>query len=193
MEDNNIKKLNIEPENLPEVPRREDGTIDLEAITIETDAKGNRIIPDDIFNAYFRELPEKVINESKSWRSTASGGKIKILGGDPENDKAIHIKGAEALHATKLQRRTFAEVIEEMLVKNASKEMIEDLNLSADATNLDAIIASAFKQSARGNVKAMDFLRDTIGQKPSENINANVNQITPEQLELMEEFKKHNI
>lgn len=188
MEDKNIKKLNI-PENLPEVPRREDGTIDLEAITIETDEKGNRIIPDDIFDSYYRELPDKVINQSKTWR-TSNKGKIKILSSE---DAKIQRAGAIASNAMQAQRRTFKETIDYMLRQKAKKSVIEDLELTEDATNLDMIIASALRQAARGNTKAYEFLRDTAGEKPSENINANVNQVTPEQLELLEEFKKHNI
>jgi len=45
MEDNKIKKLNIPAADLPEVPRTTEGKIDLEAITIETDEKNNKIIP----------------------------------------------------------------------------------------------------------------------------------------------------
>ena len=76
MEDKTIKKLNIPAADLPEVPRKEDGTIDLEAITIEIDEKNNKIIPDDIFDNYYRELPNGVINNSKTWRTSNSLSKV---------------------------------------------------------------------------------------------------------------------
>ena len=184
MEDNNKLKLNSAAD-LPEVPRDENNNIILEAITTGIDEKGNKIIPDDIFNAYYNELPEKIINQSKTWRTTATGGKIKIFGGDPVSDRAIQIKGAETVNAAKAQRRTFAEVIEEMLTRPAKNEVVEDLQIEPGATNLEAIIAATLKQASRGNVKAADFLRDTIGQKPSEKIQADVTALTAEDKEML--------
>ena len=185
MEDNKLKKLNIPACDLPEVPRKEDNTIDLEAITIEIDEKNNKIIPDDIFDSYYRELPNGVINNSKTWR-TSNGGKIKIFGGDPEADKTIHQKGAATSNAAQAQRRTFKDAIDYMLRQKAKKEAIEDLELKEDATNLDMIIASALRQAARGNTKAYEFLRDTAGEKPTEKIAAEVETITAEDRERIE-------
>lgn len=178
-------KLNnaLEP-TIPTVPRLSDGSIDLEAITIETDEKGNRIIADDIFDNYYKELPEKIINKSKSWR-TSNGGKIKILGSDPR-DAYIHRKGAEASNATQAQRKSFSEAIDIILRKKANKEAIEELELKEDATNLDMIIAAALKQASRGNAKAWEFLRDTVGEKPTEKISAEVETITAEDREHIE-------
>jgi hypothetical protein len=187
----NIDKLNDGIKNdLPEVKRTETGEIDLEAITITTDEKGNRIIPDEIFNAYYKELPEKVINKSKTWRTTPTGGKIKIFGGDPEDDKRIHQMGANTVNAAKAQRRTFAEIIEDTLTKKANSETIEDLELTEDTDHLTAIIAAAVKRAERGDVKAMEFIRDTIGQKPTEKLAAEVTALTPEDKELLERVSK---
>lgn len=168
-----MEKLNKE---LPEIPRKEDGTIDIDAITLETDEKGNRIIEDNIFDNYYKELPNKIINKSKTWR-TSNGGKIKILN---SNDIQIQRAGGYALQATLKQRRTFKDVIECMLAQKANKNAIEDLELGEDATNLDMIIASALRQAERGNTKAYEFLRDTIGEKPTEKISAEVETITAE-------------
>lgn len=193
MEDKQIKQLNID-ENLPAVPRREDGSIDLDKITLEVDEKNNRIIPNEIFDAYYRELPNGVINQSKSWR-TSNGGKIKILGSDPA-DAYIHRRGADASNATQAQRRTFKDTIEYMLRQKAKKSVIEDLELTEDATNLDMIIASALKQASRGNTKAYEFLRDTIGEKPTEKISAEVETITAEDRERIERIlqrENHNM
>lgn len=201
MEDKSIQKLNIvdnlpsdSPKDPPAVPRKEDGTIDLDKITLEVDEKGNRIIPNDIFDNFYKELPDKIINQSKSWR-TSNGGKIKILGSDPA-DAYIHRRGADASNATQAQRRTFKDTIEYMLRQKAKKSVIEDLELTEDATNLDMIIASALKQAAKGNTKAYEFLRDTAGEKPTEKISAEVETITPEDRERIEKILQrdnHNI
>lgn len=194
MEDNKNLQLNIKAEDLPEkklpeVPRKEDNSIDLEAITIEIDEKNNKIIPDDIFDNYYRELPNGVINNSKTWR-TSNGGKIKIFGGNPEADKAIHQKGAATSNAVQAQRRTFKDTIDYMLRQKAKKEAIEDLELKEDATNLDMIIASALRQAARGNTKAYEFLRDTAGEKPTDTISAEVTSLTAEDKAMLDNISK---
>lgn len=178
--------IDISLEKVAELPRDEKNKLIIDTICIGVSKRNNRIVPNEVFDKYYRELPDKVENASGTWRTVSTGGKIKILGGDPEGDRKIQQMGAETLNASKAQRRTFAEVIEEMLTKPASNQMIEDLELRAGATNLDAVIASAFKQSAKGNVKAMDFLRDTIGQKPTDKIDASVTALTAEDKQMLE-------
>lgn len=186
MEDNKLKKLNIPACDLPEVPRKEDGTIDLEAITIETDEKNNKIIPDDIFDSYYRELPNGVINNSKTWR-TSNGGKIKIFGGDPEADKIIQDRGREANASAWVQRRSIQETVKIMLNQKANNEDIEQYGLEAGATKQDALVASMLaKAIERGDVQAGAFIRDTAGEKPTEKIAAEVETITAEDRERIE-------
>lgn len=186
----NIDKLNKVTEDLPEVPRLEDGCIDLEAITIRIDEKNNRIVSDEILENYYRELPKGIINQSGTWRTNGTGGKLKIFGADIEEDREIQSKGGKVLQAALKQQRTFADVISIMLAQKASKNDIEDLELKPGADNLDVIIAAAAKQASRGNVKAMEFLRDTIGQKPTEKLSAEVTALTPEDKELLERVSK---
>lgn len=185
MEENKIKATADLPA-LETFKRLPEGRIDPEPIATGKTEKGFYIVPDNIFDKYYKELPAGTVNQSGTWRATASGGKIKILGGDPEGDKAIQRAGAEALNASKAQRRTFAEVIEEMLVKPAKAEEIERLGLRTEATALEAIIAAQLQQAGRGNTKAADFLRDTIGQKPADNLNANVTGLTAEDKEMLQ-------
>ena len=185
MEDIKTTKLNNAAADLPEVPRKENGSIDLEAIATGKDEKNNYIIPDDIFNYYYKELPAGTINRSGTWRA-ANNGKIKIFGGDPEADKEIHRKGAATSNAAQAQRRTFKDTIDYMLRQKAKKTAIEELELKEDATNLDMIIASALKQAERGNTKAYEFLRDTVGEKPATEVNATLEEITAEDKELLQ-------
>ena len=182
MEDLKNKKQNIAPEDLP-VKRKEDGSIDLEALTISIDEKGNRIIPDDYFDCYFRELPNKVINASKSWR-TANGGKIKILGSDPA-DSYIHRLGAEASNTTQAQRRTSREILEDLTRKRANIEDIERLGLESGASNLEAANYAQIRKAMQGDTKAMEYIRDTMGEKPTEKLDASITALTPEDKELL--------
>ena len=165
--------------SLPEVPRLSDGSIDLEAITIEIDEKGNRIIDNALFDSYYKELPNKVINKSKTWR-TASGGKLKILGGDPEGDRAIHEAGGKALQATLEQRRSCKEILEQLALKKANIEELDRLGLQEGTNNLEAASYAAVLKAIRGDIKALEYIRDTLGEKPTEKISAEVETITPE-------------
>ena len=190
MEDKNkIKKLNI-PENLPEVPRDETGSIDLEQIAIGKDEKNNHIVPDNVFEAFYKELPSGTINESKSKRATPTGGYIKIFGSDPEADRAIQKKGAETVNAARAHRRTIKEILEDLSRKTVTAEEAEEYGIAEGTTLLEAVNLAQVRRAMKGDTKAAEYVRDTIGEKPSENINANINQVTPEQLELLEEFKK---
>lgn len=149
------------------IPELNTGNIEEYINTCPIDEKGNHIIDDQIFNQYYRILPAKVVNQSGTYRSSGTGGKLKILGGDPEADRAIHKKGGEALQATLKQRRTMAEDIQIMLAKRATPETVEALGLTPDANNQEAIIAAALLQAIDGNMKAQQFIRDTIGEQPT--------------------------
>lgn len=189
---NNIKKLNNAAEDLPEVKRDINGNIDLDEITLYRDEKNNRVIPDEILNSYYRELPKGIINESGTWRANGIGGKLKIFGADIEEDREIQSKGGKVLQAALKQQRTFAEAFNTILAQKADKRAIEELNLKDNADNLDLVIAAALKQAGQGNVKAMEYIRDTIGQKPTEKIDASLSAMTPEQQKILEDIKAFN-
>lgn len=186
MEDkNNIKELNIAA-SIPEdnFQRDENGKIIIDNISLGKSKRNNDIVPDDIFDKYYRELPDKVENQSGSWRTTASNGKIKILGGDPEGDKAIHKAGAEALNATKAQRRTCREILEEIAKRPANSETIDRLGLKEGTSNLEALNYAQYMKAQQGDTKAAEFVRDTIGEKPVNEIAATI-ETTPEDMELV--------
>ena len=161
-------------ENLPEVPRDHTGKIDLEAIAIGKNEKGNYIVPDNIMETYYKELPNGTVNESKSY-TAYNGGLLKAL------TEEIRRKGAEALNAERAQRRKMSETIDILLRKKATPEEIEALGLEDGATKQDALMASMLlKAIERGDVQAGAFIRDTAGEKPTEKIAAEVETITPE-------------
>ena len=168
-----------------ELPRLEDGSIDIDQISIGVDEKGNYIVEDDLFDKYFRELPQGTKNKSKTWRAS-SKGKIKIL---TSADRDIQVQGGKALQATLRQRRTFAEAISTVLAQKPSQRVREELELDSTADNLDAVIAAMLRQAQKGNVKAGDFLRDTIGEKPTDKLEASVETMTAEDREMLENIQ----
>ena len=180
-----IKNSISAAQDLPEVPRDEAGKIIIESIAIGKDEKNNNIIPDNIFNNYYKELPVGCINESKTWRTTSTGGKIKILGGDPEGDRAIQIKGAETLNATNAHRRSIKEILEELSKKTVTAEEAEEYGLKEGTTLLEAANLAQIRRAMKGDTKAAEYVRDTLGEKPSEKIDASIMNVTPEDQELI--------
>lgn len=134
--------------------------------TCPRDEKDRPIVPDDIFDTYYKILPNKTKNESGT-KIAVNGGILKPLGTDPEADKEIQRAGAEALNAKHAQRQTMAETLDILLRQAADPETIEALGLPAGATKQDAMLAAMYLQATEGNVKAGQFVRDTIGEQPT--------------------------
>ena len=132
--------------------------------TCKKDEKGRYIVPDEIMEAHYKELPEGTVNESGN-RAAYKGGMINVMNNSPEAMEARR-KGGEVTKAKYEQRRTFADTIEYLLRKKASAEDREAYGLEGDATQQDVIMAAMLRQAKKGNVKAGTFLRDTIGQQP---------------------------
>jgi hypothetical protein len=96
-------------------------------------------------------------------------------------DNDIRRKGGEALQAELKQRRKLSESIDIFLTKKASIEEIEQLGLEQGATKQDALIAAMMLRAIeQKDVQAFNSLRDTVGEKPTEKISAEVETITPE-------------
>ena len=120
------------------------------------DEKGNKIVPDAFFDQYYRQLPNGTKNAAGTLRAY-NGGRLGILGGDPERDREIQKAGGEALQAVIKQRRTMAEDIAIMLNKY-------DKNM--EMTEQEKGLMAMLREWQDGNVKAGQFLRDTVGEQP---------------------------
>ncbi|MBO4781258.1 MAG: hypothetical protein J5522_02585 [Lachnospiraceae bacterium] len=166
-----------------ELPRLDNGMIDVEALSGgRKDDKERWILPNEIIEQHFNELPDGCTNEAgDKW--VYNGGLLK------QATKEAQRAGAYAYHAKLKERHTFREAIDIMLREKASRRDIEDLQLREDATNLDVVVAAALKQSAHGNVKAMDFLRDTVGEKPVEQLNADISGLSEADKQMLENIK----
>ena len=185
MEDikNNTGKLNNVAEDLPEVKRLPSGEIDIESISTGKDEKENYIVPDEILEKYYKELPPGTTNESNN-KWCYNGGLLN------KANREAQIEGGKALQAKLRQRRTFQEAISTVLAQKARKKHIEELGLDDKADNLDMIIASMLDQVAKGNVKAAEFIEYGAGEKPTDKIDASVSGMTPEQQKILEDVQK---
>ena len=184
MEDNKLKKLNIPTADLPEVPRTEDGKIDVEKIAIGKDEKGY-IIPDIIFDSYLKELPPGTTNESQSYRAY-NGGKLARLENDPEEASKRGKVGGPASQDTQQTRRSIREILEELSRRTVTAEEAEEYSMEEGTSLLEAANLAQIRRAMKGDTKAAEYIRDTLGEKPVDKIAAEVETITAEDRERIE-------
>jgi hypothetical protein len=163
--------------DLPEVPRTPEGKIDIEKISIGKDSKGY-IIPDNIFDSYLKELPEGTTNESQTFRAY-NGGKLTRLENNIQEASRRGLAGAISSNTTQAARRTNKEILEEIARRNTPIEELERLGIESGDMLLAANYAAVLK-AIRGDIKALEYIRDTLGEKPVDKISAEVETITPE-------------
>ena len=155
-----------------------------------TNKKNNYVIPDEIFDACYRSLPDGT--ESQSGKFVYNGGILNALGSlDKEKAREIHRKGAEALHAKYQQRESIAQTIDAMLRSKASRAELEKFNLPEGATRQEALVAAMFLTAIEsGTVRAADFLRDTVGERPVDKKEIDANIMTDDDKLLIEKVRK---
>ena len=163
---------------------------DQEPINIEdypVNDKGDHIVPDDIMEQRYRELPQGTRNESGSIMAY-NGGMLKLFGYDKTSDREIQSKGAQAINAQHAHRRNLAAIMDDLLKKPANKVLalltedeqhtkLSTLMAGTDATVYDLVAARmAIEAIANGDTKAATFVRDSARDKPVEQqeISANV-------------------
>lgn len=174
----NIKNSIKAAADLPEVKRLSDGSLDLEAISTGKNEKGNYIFPDAIIERYFKELPDGSTNEENNKWVYRKGILRKA-------DQEVRNKGGEALKAKYEQRKLISDTVKELLSKKATASALEEYDLEEGSSNQTMMIAAAIRQAEKGNIKAIEFLRDTAGEKPTEKLDAAITAVTPEDQELI--------
>jgi hypothetical protein len=176
--DNNKLNKSLEAGKLPEVPRDETGKIKIEEIATGKDEKGY-IIPDEIFNAYLKELPPGTTNETGNYRAY-NGGKLARLENDPEEASKRGTAGANASNTTQAARRSIKEILEELSRRTVTAEEAEEYGMEEGTSLLEAASLAQFRRAMKGDTKAAEYVRDTLGEKPADKISAEIETITPE-------------
>lgn len=186
MEDqNNIKLNKISLPPVPEdIPRTQDGKIDIEAISIGRDNKGY-IIPDELFDKYLKELPAGTTNESGNYRAY-NGGKLARLENDIEEASKRGKAGAMASNTTQASRRSIREILEELSQIKATPEELEEYGLKEGTTLLEAANLAQIRRAMRGDTKAAEYVRDTLGEKPADKLSAEITGLTAEDKEMLQ-------
>jgi hypothetical protein len=176
--DNNKLNKSLEAGKLPEVPRDETGKIKIEEIATGKDEKGY-IVPDEIFDAYLKELPPGTTNESGNYRAY-NGGKLARLENDTEEASKRGKIGGPASQDTQKTRRSIKEILEELSRRTVTAEEAEEYGMEEGTSLLEAASLAQFRRAMKGDTKAAEYVRDTLGEKPADKISAEIETITPE-------------
>ena len=105
------------------------------------------------------------------------------LNHDPEHIRAMAAKGAKASVAARKQRKAMAGTLKYFLrlpLKNGeideSARSLMDLQ-GMNVTVQDAMTMALIKKALRGDVRAYEIIRDTVGEKPQIEIKSDVSVI----------------
>lgn len=124
--------------------------------------KGQPIISDEDFTDNIKDLPKGT--RSEDGRYANEGGYLRPgIKGDPKTYENC-AKGGQAAAENWKRRKTFAESITILL-----NQKCDD-----GKTMQDKIVAAMAMKATDGCVGAAEFLRDTVGEKPTENMNVDV-------------------
>jgi len=145
--------------------------------TAPTDEKGRPIISDDVFMDNYKELPEGT--KSDSGKIATRGGYLDPgKKGDPKTIENCS-KAGKASQAANAERRKIAETID-IFLKTVDKE--------TGKTMQEKIVEAMGLKAMDGCVGAAEFIRDTVGEKPSDNVSLDV--MTDGDKELMTNLMK---
>ena len=91
-------------------------------------------------------------------------------------------------------KKTMRETLENALKIELSTEKLEELGadislMSGDNSVLSAIIASTIREAINGDTKAIQFVRDSIGEKPVDELHAVNETITKEDTDMMKDLR----
>ena len=99
--------------------------------------------------------------------------------------RAIEAKDVQAFNSL---RDTAGEKPSDKLdasITAITPEEIEEYGLKEGTTLLEAVNLAQVRRAMKGDTKAAEYVRDTLGEKPSEKVDANITAITPADEELI--------
>ena len=138
--------------------------------------KGQPVIPDDVFMDNLDGLPEGVRSDKGKY-ARQNGYLDPGKKGDPKTIENCS-KAGKASNVMYQKRKTWAESIDIFLKKTDENGV----------SNQDKIVAAMVAKAMDGCVGASEFLRDTVGEKPSDQVSLDV--MTDGDKQLMEILKK---
>ena len=100
--------------------------------------------------------------------------------------------GGKKSGESRRQKKTMRETLQDALQIELSSDKLQELGadmslLNGQNTVLSAIIASTIREAINGDTKAIQFVRDSIGEQPKQEIVQEV--ITKDDIELIDDLK----
>ena len=139
--------------------------------------KGQPVIPDDVFMDNLDKLPNETRSESGKFANGVGGYLIPGKKGDPQTIENCS-KAGTAAQAANRERRKIAETID-IFLKSTDKD---------GRTMQEKIVEAMGLKAMDGCVGAFEALRDTVGEKPTDNVSVDV--MTDGDKELMAKLLK---
>lgn len=142
------------------------------------------------------------VGSEKGWLNLQKGQREHNLAViDPEKRKEICRKGAEAINALHGEKKTAKQSLEKILTLKVSDEILAGADITddiaarikrdnPDMTLYDLIQLVAVGRAVSGNIKAAEYVRDTHGDKPVENVNLTADIMTEADRALMESINR---
>ena len=159
-----------------------------------------------------KSLYEKVITgevepvgNQKGWANLQTGHKehnFAVLSEkDPERAREIHKKGAEAVNKLHGEKKNAKQILDNVLSLLVDDEIINGSDLppeianklkkaNKDITMYELIQTVAAGRAAAGNMKAVEYIRDTYGDKPTEKIDVSGEIMTETDRAMLEKIAK---
>lgn len=101
------------------------------------------------------------------------------------------IKSGEVRRQKKTMRETLENALKIELSEKKLKELGADISLmNGENSVLSAIIASTIREAINGDTKAIQFVRDSIGEQPINKQEVTQEIITKDDLDMMENVRK---
>ncbi|MBF1000532.1 MAG: hypothetical protein HXK84_00640 [Lachnospiraceae bacterium] len=153
-------------------------------------ADGLITVPDQIFDENYKILPLGVRNESHTKIAMNHGYVNTLKGRDHAESEEYRHRGYKTMEINRARKKSFREAIEAAIYSKAASKTREKYRLDEDATILDGVIAAMIEASDKGNVRAAEFMRDTVGEKPVERTEISASLITEADRALMDKLQE---
>ena len=115
----------------------------------------------------------------------------------PEERKQAAAKAGRRSGEVKRQRKVLKELFESLLktsiTDEAMKKELKDNGFKDEEQNYNTLLGvSMLTEAIKGNTKAFELIRDTIGEKPKEEVIVEVNSSTSDEIEKYINGKRKN-
>ena len=104
----------------------------------------------------------------------------------PEQMRAKNSKAGKASAQKKRDNRTMKEILLQLLSEPAPEEEIKKYNLPEGSSNNLVIMAAAARKAKEGDIRAGEFVRDTVGQMPTKEVNLSAEVFTDADKKLLD-------